>query len=525
MRIFRPIRRRISKWRNRRRAINAFVRTWEAAQDHRLNQAHYQDVVEGETINERIAADLSKTRARCIAEAEDNPMIDGIIVTHQGDIVGDDGPELQVRSSSDAYNSWLEAAWKKWFRAPTPDPRISGAALLRLWVRGLWEAGEFLAQKITLPQAADGTVKLRLQPILPERLLSPTTGINNPWLFEGVEIHPTGEPIRYWILPSTGPNSFEFVTEPDPIPSEDIVHHFIVRQPDQLRGRPWLASCLSTAAKLRDYDDSVASAARQAAMQGVYWYTDHPDAPFLLTDSEIALEDGTQSTGPPGWKPGMLTPQQPTTQYREYREERQAELGRPAGMPLMIVRLDAGRHNYSSARFDGMNYDRTCHAIQISISGSPKSSGPLTELLDDLAEEQAKVDARNAYRSGDLSQLPPERPADVEAEWIWPRPPRVDPQKEAEADKAELDMGTLTYSAACGRRGTSAETIIATRQRDNEALEAANLPPVPTVMSRGTTFARHEEATGETPESELVDESESKSTDSSKIDQEETADA
>ena len=499
---------------------------WEAAVTDRLNASHWSKVADDQSINDRTASDLPTTRARCIAEAEQNPTVDGVIFTHQVDIVGTDGPELQVQSSSEAYNKWLEKHWRQWFRAPTPNPRRSGATLLRLWIRAIWEKGEFLAQKVNLPHL--GTpVSLRLQPIDPKRLANPLGQINNKWLAEGVEIRPEGEPIRYYIQPSEGISGFASVEEPEPVPAADIVHMFLERQEDQLRGIPLLASSLPSIATLRDYDADVGESVRQAANTGVYWYTDSDDAKYLEVDDQLSLERGTQATGPPGWKPAMLTPQQPTHGHREIREERHADIGRPAAMPLMIVRLDAGRHNYSSARFDGMNYDRAAGVIQNTISGSERSAGPLYELVDDVAEQAALADKKRAYELDDATLLPPARPDDVVYEFTWPRPPKVDPQKEAEGIKAEMDMGTLPYSDAVARTGKTSDRVIEKRARDNKKLSDAELPPVPGVMSRGTAYAQHELATGATPKMDDADETDDAdgdntvaATDDSLVDQE-----
>jgi lambda family phage portal protein len=470
---------------------------WDAADTHRLNEARYSRVQEDQSINDRTAADLPTVRSRCIDEAEQNPTVDGVIFTHQVDIVGRDGPELQVQSSSPAYNEWLEKHWRQWFRAPTPNPRLSGATMLRLWVRSFWEKGEYLAQKITKKNA--GTpVTMRLQPIGTHRLATPADQFGNNWLAEGIEIRPDGEPLWYHIQKADGVNGQSLTTEFESVPAADIIHQFIVRQEDQLRGKPWLSSSLGTAGDLRDYDQDVGEAARQAANQGVYWFTAHSDAKYIEVDDQLTLERGTQSTGPPGWEPRMLTPQQPSTQYKEYREERQAEIGRTVSMPLMIVRLDAGRHNYSSARFDGKNYDRACEVIQYMISGSERSVGPLSELADDVAKEAALYDTTQG-------QVPPERPDDVVYDWTWPRPPHVDPQKEADATASKLATGTMAYQDALAEEGQTLDGMIAKRQRANEKLKAAELPPMPTVLSKGAEYAQHELATGETPEEPTAD--------------------
>ncbi len=57
----------------------------------------------------------------------------------------------------------------------------------------------------------------------------------------------------------------------------------------------------------------------------------------------------------------------PNAQNSEFRKERSRDLGRPAGMPLMQIRLDSSGHNYSSARFDAQTYQKANRIIQGSL--------------------------------------------------------------------------------------------------------------------------------------------------------------
>lgn len=477
--------RRALRWLGRQ-AVRAYH--WDAAKTDRLNESRHQYAADV-SVNEWLNQDLSTLRARCRDEADRNPMVDGVIFTHQVDITGKDGPELQVQSDSPAYDEWLEDHWETWWRAPTPNPRMSGTEVLRVWVRSLWTKGEFVAQKIVLGES--GTpVKMRIQPIDPRRVETPMSVASDDDVYMGIRLSRLGAPIAYYVAKVDSYWGMQLTTDYEEVPARDIIHHFVRREEDQIRGCPWLASALPTIAELREYDKDVGDAARQAAMMGVYWSCEAPDgAPMNVQDSQT-IERGVQTTGPPGWRPNMLIPQQPSTQYSDYRQERQSELGRPVGMPLMIVRLDAGRHNYSSARFDGRNYDRACHTIQTSISGTERSAGALNELVDDVARE-----ARLAELAQGLN--PPERPARVAYHWTWPRPPHIDPEKEAQATRTKLEIGTIAYQDALAEEGETLEGMVTKRRRADDALADANLPPVPGIMARGTAYALHAAAGGQ----------------------------
>ncbi len=240
------------------------ARHWEASETTRLNQAHWQMADNRDRpINEWLAEQLAIIRGRAVFEPRQNGTIAGMVNTLADDVVGPDGPTLEVQSESEAYNEAAEAVWREWFRAPTFRPNFSGAALLRLWVKNLPRCGEFLAQIATDATAA-GPVKMRLRPKHPRDLESPLDRTGDPRVVMGVEFESTqfDRPARYWIN-RLSPDGYSTISEP--WPADLVIHEFIVDEEGQARGCPWLAPSLQPAADLRDYDDQIQDAARQMA--------------------------------------------------------------------------------------------------------------------------------------------------------------------------------------------------------------------------------------------------------------------
>lgn len=443
------------------------LRRWESADTNRLNEAHWQNAT-GQSINADLIDRLVTLRTRAAYEAANNGIIEGVITTHAEDVVGANGPTLQIESDSTEFNDTAEAVWQDWFYAPCPNPRFSGVRLLKSWIRSLWLNGEFLAQLIT-SRNASGAVKMRLKPIHPRRLATPTTQVANSRCAMGVEFDDETVPVRYWIQDSA-PAGQPLMTPTafTPVPADMIVHEFLASEEDQARGVPWLAPSLNRIGDLRDYDDHVMDAADAAAMMGIAWYTDHPNANYIEVNESTSIERRTQFTGPPGWKPIQLRGEQPTAQYVDYRREVHAEIGRTVAMPLMTVRLDASRHNYSSARFDGANYHRVCNGLQMWLSGGPRAYGCLSWLFAEVVKE-----ARFSYR--ELRT----RPSRITLRWLWPVPPHVDPTKERGAERTGIETGTLPFAHACAANGLDEEAVFAAEVRTNQRREALGLPPLP----------------------------------------------
>ena len=118
---------------------------FDAAQTHRLNKGHWQGVT-GQTINFDLAGGLETIRTRARFEIVNNPTAAGMINSHVVDVVGENGPILQVVSDSEPFNEALEQVWADWWAKPDINALLAGVDMLKLGIRGFWSNGEFLWQ-------------------------------------------------------------------------------------------------------------------------------------------------------------------------------------------------------------------------------------------------------------------------------------------------------------------------------------------------------------------------------------------
>ncbi len=469
------------------------VRRWESAETNRLNRAHWQNAGLGDmsTINADLYEQLPMLRARCTYEAYNNPLVEGAIETHMTDVAGPDGPTMQVQSSSEAYNKAREQVWQEWFAMPDFNGVLSGVDLIRLWVRMLWTCGEFLDQIVT-DYSASGPVKMRILDLHPTRLESPLGMTTDPDVMLGVRRSREGRPKQYYISEPQPFGAYLVNASHNPISPDFILHRFKIFEAGQVRGFPWLSSSLQSVGDLRDYDSQVMDAARAAADKETLLYSDHPDAPFFSANETTTIQRRQTTTLPPGWKPWQGAASQPAAVYIDFRKERQREIGRPANMPLMKIRLGSEDHNFSSARFDGKVYERSLMVLQSWL------------VRGGLGRLEAEV-AREAELSG---AIPPRPKGQVIAGFTWAKPPHVDPEKEMAAYQVAMEIGAMDYSDVAAAIGTDVQTLIAKRQRTMAMLETAHLPPMPYWTPRGgaqkTQVQGVDPNTGETTEFEIT---------------------
>lgn len=436
------------------------LRRYESAKTTRLNSTQWNDAAD-KPINDDLPGDLETIRGRCAKEYGRNGFVQGVVRTHVTDLVGEDGPTLQVISDNATYNEAFEAGWRSWWAAPDAAGKWSGVDLLKIWIKSLWLCGEYLVQKVTRNNAA-GPVKLRLNTIAARRLRTPFGREGQASIFMGIEVDSDGRPVRYHFEKYLPGELLASSLETVPVDAGNVLHHFEADEAGQLRGVPWVQPSLQPSADLRDYDDQVLDAARVAADFAVALYTEHPDARYIEVNESVEVERRCYSTLPPGWKPLALTPPQPATNYVEFREERLREIGRPVGMPLLKIRCDASGSNYSSARFDDQQYSSHLRAVQGSIERST-----LTPLALDVAREL------------ELSGAIPQRPDKITIAWTWPARPNVDPEKEAQALLIELvETKTLSFGDACKKLGRDPDAVLADIERwTNTFIDKGIVPP------------------------------------------------
>ena len=441
------------------------LRRWEAAETNRLNQAHWQKEV-GNSVNEDLYADRETLVKRSLLETENNPFVEGVQASYVSAVVGAEGPVFQAQSDDKEFNESLEWLVWDWWQRPEITGQIHGVDLLQQVVRLMWSNGEFLFQEVDDPEAPDGSVSYRLNQIHPRRLRDPLKALSaGSRIMLGVERDAIGKVVRYYISDYESDEYGLLGANWNPVPYDAgrMIHGFKPIEPGQVRGIPWIAPCLQTIADIRDADKQILDAIRLQADFSVLLYTEHPDAPFASVNTSTEIKRRRISAAPPGYKAMGLSPTQPGPDYIHFRREKLRELGRPVNMPLMMVMLDSGDHNYSSARFDGQLLNRGVQSFQAWID---------RVLLNRCV---ARIE-RQATLAGKLKP----RPKNVVYNWTWPVAPHVDPQKEAEAWATLLAINGCSEFDVAAALGKDFETIVAARQRAAKLLADAGLPPTKT---------------------------------------------
>jgi capsid protein len=276
----------------------------------------------------------------------------------------------------------------------------------------------------------------------------------------GVERDKYNRPIRYYFEDEIR-SEFGYKSHIiKPIPARDILHFFEELEPGQVCGWPRLASCLQAITDLREYDNAVLDAAKVQAMMHIIMSTTSDMTEPEMNPADVRMKRMGVTRAPVGWQMNALHTSQPNSNNTEFRNERTRELGRPAAMPLMQIRLDSSGHNYSSARFDGQNYQKACKIIQGSIGRHrvrPVVMLALTEAMI-IGILRPKVITKSMIN------------------FRWPQPPHVDPVKEAMAERIRLENRTLSPQMAAASHNLDFDHLVKDWALANKLLKQNGMP-------------------------------------------------
>jgi lambda family phage portal protein len=430
----------------RRRRIT--MAAYRAAETNRTNVRHWQPA-DGTDLSTALESELDTIRNRARYERRNDGTCAGLVQTFADDIVGDNGPTLQivVGDADLAAAELIERAWEYWSERCDRSSADHLGDLLRVLVKHWIWAGDFAIRLVTddgdpagrVPDDPGAGVQLAIVPVSPARIATPLgqTGTGN--VLAGVMVDRYDRPVGYYVTKSD-PGRFMMSTanETEFVPAADLWLIFEREEIGQVRGEPKIAPVLELFGHLRNYIDDTLLAARMAAMLAGYMVTGNSATSVDTLNGELPIfeiEPGTLSALPSGWDMRQTTPQHPGTTFRDFIDELQSEVGRPTASPKSRAKMTAERANYSSARLDMHLYWGGVRAKRRFLERRL-----LNPLLRAWLREFVLV-------SG--VRFPP----NWRAVWRWSGAPVIDEIKHATAIEIGLRSGELSHRDVQGDRG------------------------------------------------------------------------
>lgn len=267
------------------RAIEAAARNaWNASETNRFNADW---VTTNEDINVALQRELATIRSRSNWLARNNPYASGAINTLLNYCVGT-GFDLQMTVASpkktakgfqlierDAFNDYTEDLFRYWgddvsIHASSSSP-MSFEDCQSFAFRRLVTDGEVFCH-LVYDKGRD-VVPLTLEFISPNSLDTITSEHNGNPVVMGVELDKRSwQPVAYWVYSKAGadPRYSRSYTNSVRIPASDMIHAFVMLEPYQVRGLPFVSAVANTFRDIAKYTDAQLIRNRIAALFGVF---------------------------------------------------------------------------------------------------------------------------------------------------------------------------------------------------------------------------------------------------------------
>lgn len=268
---------------------------------------------------------------------------------------------------------------------------------------------------------------------------------------DGIEYGPTGAIVAYHLF-DRHPGDQRWWTRrklvSSRVPAGDIIHVRRLSRPGQLRGVPWLAPVMLTLGELSDYQEAQILKQRIASLLAFFVTAGPDDTPYdgkaldqVAPGAIVGLERGQEVV--PSTPPSV-------SGYSDFMRQGLSAVAMGLGITYESLAGDLRGVNFSSGRMGRMEMDRNVQIWQQQL------------LIDQFCRGVSKwaLDFWKLERSNSRPEAP------VAIEWTAPRRPLIDPAKEINAAKAEVDAGFTSRQRKQREMGHDPEVIATERAED-----------------------------------------------------------
>lgn len=385
-----------------------------------------------------IPAVRQEIRMRARYEFTNNSYCNGLMHTLGNDVVGT-GPRLQLGGIDKTVAQAVIDRWNEWVDDTKFVPN-----LWSLYTDGNAVAGEGVMLFIDNKNAVREN-KFDTRLVDCNRLGNPkASALLSPSEADGIKYDRYDNPIQYSIM-RVGPGDVRFGIDQfavDEYKPDVVVHLFKRVRAGQHRGVSYLAPCVHLFNNLRRYTEAVLGSAEIAADFAGILYTDSlpedPNSvPTLASFKEVEIVRRMLMTLPRGWKLEQFKAEQPTTAFKEFKNEVLKEAARCLHIPFNVAAGDSSGYNYSSGRLDHQTYGKFINVER--------------KMLE--REVLARVFARWLEYALAIEGYIPKLGKKFKVRWFWDASEHVDPLLEAEAAQTLVDAGLLTYQEFWASKG------------------------------------------------------------------------
>ena len=447
------------------------------------------------SVNSDLDIALPILRARARSLAANNEHGKRFLSLVAINVVGRRNPKLQVRAMRDqrdpnkattldkSANDTIEMHWERWGRTADITGRHKSLySLMRTAVKGVARDGEALVRKVRDRRLPYG---MGLQLLEADRLEDARNQRldNCNTVRQGVEVDSSLRAVAYWIKTShPGENYTTAAAGVERVPASEMIHLFLSERAEQVRGITWLHAVILRGSTIHQFEEAAVVAAKIGASKiaALERAEDAPDATASMADGisggnlQINVEAGEMFELPPGYKMASWNPDYPHQNFESFLKA--CLRGLAAGLDVAAHNLtgDMTDVNYSSARIAELAERESWMALQDWF---------IENFTMPVYEEWLALSLLAGAITFDITgkALPAERLDKFlnasrfqGKRWSW-----VDPAKEADAHKVELENQLTSRTRIAAEQGEEFDDILDELQQEEAAIKAAGLAPPP----------------------------------------------
>lgn len=312
--------------------------------------------------------------------------------------------------------------------------------------------------------------------IHPERLDENVTSVNNTRIpdgnsiYRGIEVAPSGQRVRYWIL-DNHPADF-FMTSSamnyfnsSPIPASSIVHTFFPDDIGGLRGVSLLGSALLKLRDAEDLDENELMSSAAAACVAMALEGDGPGGTLSLASPSAAFngnssdKDGNTLTF---MQPKMFldlrghnakltgfNPNRPATNVIDFGNAMKSQAGRSVpGMKTSLITGDYKRSSFSSEQSEENDAWREVEQIQDFLNWH--FNEPIYEAVVTMGIANGYYDDVPGFSAQAFRDNPENF---LQANWHGPVPRSINRKDDEEASQLSIKNGTSSVQREAAQKG------------------------------------------------------------------------
>lgn len=311
--------------------------------------------------------------------------------------------------------------------------------------------------------------KLRLEPIEFDQLdKSKDVDNGKTRIVDGKELDEFNKVKAYWIK-SRHPAEIE--TTSRRIPAEDVIDLFDRERASSVSGISRLACSTMNFYNIGMYRADTMKLARVGTGFGVFVQTEYPEDYFAeneQTDQDGNVYDYVTPGGIHYLRPGetvaQVKPENPGSNFAPFLKAELQSASVGAGMSYESVSNDGSNTNFSGAR-QMLLFERAMIRYTFAIFEERFYSRIYQWFIEHEIYFAGLKMPNYEQRKGHY----------LRASWSRPKTEWVDPLKDANAAKAEIDMGANTLTEFCENAGRDIEEVVATRKYERKLFIEAGL--------------------------------------------------